>query len=109
MTNTPKLRVGDTVTVRGVVVSTTDGSTRNAYPAVKIGDRVFRDSERLDIVEHTRALRVGDRVRLVDVDESGTVVALSPADVEPAQAWVRLDGRWSLASKQVSTLRRVDP
>lgn len=62
MSEKPKLRIGDTVTVRGVVVSTTDGSTRNAYPAVQIGGRVFRDSEPLEIVEHTKALRVGDRV-----------------------------------------------
>lgn len=39
----------------------------------------------------------------------GKIVALSPEGCDPPQAWVKVDGRWPLATKVLSELTRVDP
>jgi hypothetical protein len=104
MIDKSKLRVCDTVLVRGHV--TTDGR-------IAFADGEFEPiaAGKLDIVSVEQAFRIGDRVKIESYvpHDLGEIVALSSGEVDPPQAWVKISGTWSMTTFRLKDLRRLDP
>lgn len=105
-----KARIDDSVLVRFKVVPTTQGSTWNLYPGIAVDGKPIK-LDKLDIVSVEQEFRVGDRVRLLRCESNynvGEISALSPAGHEPLQAWIKIDGQFPLATRDVRSLERLD-
>lgn len=102
------VRIGDTVLIRYEVVPTTQGSTRDLYPGVSIvpGAPPFA-LDRLDVVSVTQGHRIGDNVTFDLGKRGGEIVALSPAEIEPQQAWIKSPTDTMFVSRPVKSLKRV--
>lgn len=95
-------RVGDTVLIRCEVSNPSGG-----YHGVYING-VFVNLDRVVIDHVTQSFRIGDFVQHKNEKHlSGKIVALSPADITPVQAWVQCPGV-SLQTIDLRVLTRLE-
>lgn len=107
---TKTIREGDTVLVRCKVEGISRGHGGGRVPGINPGKGFSaHEAELFDIVTVEHAFRVGDTVRLGH-ELYGEIIALSPKEVDPPQAWIRERGKWPLATRGLDTITRVvDP
>lgn len=105
-----RARVGDYVHIRCKLINTTEGSTSNLYPGVQLpgpGNPKV-ELKNLDVVKVEQGFRKGDWVKYKDGDSTGEIVHISPESIEPVQAWIKLAGKETLATRDVRSVYRIE-
>jgi hypothetical protein len=107
MNTKENIRPGDTVLIRCKAVPTTEGSTRELYPGVRIVEGAsIVPVGILDVVSVEHAFRIGDSIAFDGAEEFGQIVALWPSGPDPISAWVKTTDS-KLVTAELKYMQRV--